>query len=180
MIMAQNKSNEWLLSKQGFVDCFGCAPHNTKGLKVQIWYTKKGCISYHKIPKEYCGFKGIAHGGIIATLLDEVAAWIIITHLFRVGITVQATIRYLKPVRTEVDIEIEGEILENVKGNTVVLTRIRSKKGTILAEAESKWLLPDSITLQKITGINAQDIDRMVEETINPIRNIHRELNLPI
>jgi len=77
-----------------------------------------------------------------------------------------------------VDIEIEGEILENVKENTVVLTRIRSKKGIILAEAESKWFLPDSKTLQKITGVNAQDIDRLVEETIDPIRNIHRELNL--
>ncbi len=176
--MSQNKSKKWLLSKQGFVDCFGCSPNNTKGLKVQIWYTKKGCISYHRIPKEYCGFKGIAHGGIVATLLDEVAAWTIIAHLFRVGITVQATVRYLKPVPTDVDIEIEGEILENTEENAVIFTKIRSKEGTILAEAESKWLLPDSKTLQKITGTNAQDIDSMVEETITPIKNIQRELNL--
>ena len=63
--MYQNKTEELLLPRRGFVDCFGCSPHNPKGLKLRIWYTKKGCKSYYTIPKEYCGFKGLAHGGII-------------------------------------------------------------------------------------------------------------------
>ncbi|MHA1156965.1 MAG: PaaI family thioesterase, partial [Candidatus Heimdallarchaeota archaeon] len=151
--MAQNNTEEWLLPSRGFVDCFGCAPHNTKGLKLRIWYTKKGCISYYTIPEEYCGFTGLTHGGIIATLMDEVAAWTIITHLRRIGITLQVNVRYLKPVPTGVEINIEGVILENNEENVVSLARILSKKGTVLAEAESRWLLPDSNHLQKITGI---------------------------
>ena len=170
--MAQDNTEEWLLPSRGFVDCFGCAPHNTKGLKLRIWYSKKGCTSYYNIPEEYCGFKGLAHGGIIATLLDEIAAWTIITHLLRFGITLQADVRYLKPVPTGVEIEIKGRILENNEENAVSLARIQSKKGTILAEAESRWLLPDSNLLQKFTGISANEIENLIEKAISPIKDI--------
>ena len=170
--MAQNNTEEWLLPSRGFVDCFGCAPHNTKGLKLRIWYNKEGCTSYYTIPEEYCGFKGLAHGGIIATLLDEVAAWTIITHLQRFGITLQANVHYLKPVPTGIEIDIKGRIMENNEENVVSLARIQSKKGTILAEAESRWLLPNTNLLQKITGISATEIEKLIEKAISPIQKI--------
>lgn len=168
--MSQKKSKQWLLPKHAFGDCFGCAPHNTIGLKLQFWYTEKGCVSYHSIPKDYCGFKGLVHGGIIATLLDEVAAWTIITHLFRVGITVQITVKYLKPIPTEEDLTIEAEIIEHIGENVVVLARILSKKELVLAEAESKWLIPSNSFLQKITGLNAQELERLIDDIIDPIQ----------
>jgi uncharacterized protein (TIGR00369 family) len=170
--MVLNKKEEWLLPSRGFVDCFGCAPHNTKGLKLRIWYTKKGCTSYYAIPGEYCGFKGLAHGGIIATLLDEVAAWTIITHLLRFGITLQADVRYLKPVPTGVEIDIKAKILKSDAENVVSLAKIQSKKGTILAEAESRWLLPSSNLLQKITGISVDEIEQLIEKAISPLQQI--------
>ena len=169
-IMSQNKSKLWSLPKRAFGDCFGCAPHNTKGLKLQFWYTENGCVSYHSIPKEYCGFTGLVHGGIIATLLDEVAAWTIITHLFRIGITVQITVKYLKPIPTEEELVIKAEILEHNGENIIVLARIQSKNGLILAEANSKWLIPSNTLLEKITGLNTQELDDLLKETIEPIQ----------
>lgn len=171
--MTVNKNNEWLLPTRGFANCFGCSSDNTKGLKLRIWYTKKGCVSYHSIPKEYCGFKGLVHGGIIATLLDELAAWTIITHLHRFGLTTEVKVRYIRPVRTEVEINIEGEIQNQLGDNVEVLTKIRSAEGELLAEAESKWLLPEVSVLQKITGFSTEEIEQLVEETIRPIRAIN-------
>ena len=168
--MARNNTDEWLLPSRVFVDCFGCAPHNTKGLKLRIWYTKKGCISHYIIPEEYCGFKGIAHGGIIATLLDEVAAWTIMTQLFRFGITLQANVRYLKPVPTGVEIEIKARISEKSGKNVVTSASILSKKDTVLAEAESRWLIPDSGLLQKITGISATEIEGLIAKSVEPLQ----------
>jgi uncharacterized protein (TIGR00369 family) len=170
--MSQNKTGELLLPRRGFVDCFGCSPRNPKGLKLRIWYTKKGCTSYYTIPKEYCGFKGLVHGGIIATLLDEVSAWTIITHFFRVGVTVEAKIKYLKPVPTQIEIDIIGEIINSNKERITVLTKIQSKEGNVLAEAESKWLLPNPKILQKITGLDASEINQLSRKIIQPIQEI--------
>lgn len=173
--MSQDRSNNWQLPSRGFVDCFGCSPYNTKGLKLKIWYTEKGCMSYYTIPNEYCGFKGLAHGGIIATLLDEVAAWTIVAQLFRVGITRQASIRYLKPVPTNEELEIEGELIRGDEQNTVVYTKIRSKEGITLAEAETKWLLPTYSALEKITGINKEEMEKIIKTIIDPIHEIIRK-----
>ncbi len=168
--MRQNELKQWLLPERAFSNCFGCAPHNNKGLKLQFWYTEKGCVSYSSIPNDYCGFTGLVHGGVIATLLDEVAAWAVITHLYRIGITIQTTIKYLKPVPTEEVLTIEGEIINQSGENVEVLSRISSKTGLLLAEAESKWLLPNSELLQKITGIDRKELDRLIREIIQPLK----------
>jgi uncharacterized protein (TIGR00369 family) len=175
--MSQIENQEWPLPSRGFGNCFGCAPNNTKGLNLRIWYTRGGCKSYHSISEEHCGFEGLAHGGIIATLLDEVAAWTIITHLQQIGITIEATVRYLKPVPTGVQIIIEGKIRERREEKVEVITTILSQDKKVLAEAESSWFLPSPITLQKITGMNADELDHLVEEIIGPIANIKKNLN---
>ncbi|MFX0183200.1 MAG: PaaI family thioesterase [Candidatus Hodarchaeota archaeon] len=173
--MSQNRSNNWQLPSRGFVDCFGCSPYNAKGLKLKMWYTEKGCMSYYTIPNEYCGFKGLAHGGIIATLLDEVAAWTIVAQLFRVGITRQILIRYLKPVPTNEELEIEGELFRNDEQNAVVHAKIRSKEGIILAEAESNWLLPTFSTIEEITGINKEEMERIIKRISDSIHEVIRK-----
>ncbi|MFX0171413.1 MAG: PaaI family thioesterase [Candidatus Hodarchaeota archaeon] len=170
--MLQDKSNSCQLPSRGFVDCFGCSPYNSKGLKLGIWYTEKGCMSYYSIPSEYCGFKGLAHGGIIATLLDEVAAWTIIAQLFRVGITRQISIHYLKPIPTGEELEIEGKLIQKDEQNAVVHTYIRSKEGVLLAEAESKWLLPTFSTIEEITGIKKEEMEKTIKRIVDPIHEV--------
>ncbi len=173
--MTQEKSSRWLLPKRAFGDCFGCAPHNTKGLKLRFWLTEEGCESYHAIPKEYCGFTGLVHGGIIATILDEVAAWTIITQFFRIGITAQAKVKYLKPVPTEEELIIKGNIREQTGKQIVVLSQITTKDSTVLAEAESKWLLPDKTMLQKLTGLTAEELNYIIDEVVEPLKKIRSE-----
>jgi uncharacterized protein (TIGR00369 family) len=57
------------------------------------------------------GWEGIAHGGILATLLDEAMAWATATReMF--GFTARMTIEYRKPVPVGVPIRVEGRIVE--------------------------------------------------------------------
>gem|GEM_PF-4431615 len=51
-------------------NCFACSPRNRYGLKLIFFRTEQG----------------IAHGGIVATLLDEVAAWALIAHAGNPGL----------------------------------------------------------------------------------------------
>ena len=162
----------FVLPTQGFYDCFGCSPNNERGLKLKIWYSDEGCFAYYKIPENLCGFTGVAHGGIIASLLDEIAAWTIITQLFRVGVTLELTIRYLKLVPTNEEITIKGRILEENGKNISVKTSIYStNEGTLLAEANSKWLLPKYSTIARTLEINESQFEKTMIEFITPLKN---------
>ncbi len=168
--MSNKISSKWKLPQNDFYNCYGCSQKNVRGLKLRFWYTDDRCLSYYTIPSDFCGFNGIAHGGVIATILDEVAAWTIITHLFRFGITLQSLIKYLKPVQTDVEIIIEGKIVDNDGTNVNIISTISSKKDIVLAKAESKWLIPTNSTIAKIMGIEENTVKTELNQFIGPIQ----------
>jgi uncharacterized protein (TIGR00369 family) len=50
-------------------------------------------------PKSYFqGYHNILHGGIQATLMDEIASWVVYVKLDAFGFTSTMNVRYLKPV----------------------------------------------------------------------------------
>jgi hypothetical protein len=56
-------------------DCFICGMENPAGFKLSFHEYPDGTVrSSLKIKTEYQGWPGIVHGGIIASLLDEVTA----------------------------------------------------------------------------------------------------------
>ncbi len=53
--------------------CFCCGPKNPIGLKLEFETTAEGRMRTIWTPrKEHQGFKDIVHGGLVATVLDEV------------------------------------------------------------------------------------------------------------
>jgi len=167
-----NRSNGDFLEipRQSFLDCFGCSPNNARGLQLPIWYSNEECISFYKIPSEYCGFKGLTHGGIIATLLDEIAAWTIITNLFQVGITIRASIQYVKPVPTDTEILIKGKVICQKNEKVKIESILSSPNGNLLAKAESEWIVPKTSTISKITGWSEHKVNQMLDEMIFPVK----------
>ncbi|UCG04485.1 MAG: PaaI family thioesterase [Candidatus Heimdallarchaeota archaeon] len=154
-------------------NCFGCSPTNEHGLQLRFYLSKKGCYAEYTVSSYFCGFDQWVHGGIIASMLDEVAAWSIMSHLFRVGITREITTKYLNPVQVNTIIYVEGEIVSSDEKNAIVRSRITSKDGVVLAEAESKWSLPSTSTLAKIAGIDEEELDQLFQRVIKPIKQLH-------
>jgi hypothetical protein len=152
--------------------CFGCSLNNPHGLQLQFWLSEEGCYTRCSIPSHFCGFDGLVHGGIIGMLLDEVAAWANFVHFFRIGMTVEASIRYLKPVPTETELLLESKIISHSEKSSVIHSSISSKAGILLAEGSSKWLLPDYPLLAKVTGIAEGTLQTMVKEMMDPIEEL--------
>jgi acyl-coenzyme A thioesterase PaaI-like protein len=90
--------------------CFGCSPTNTSGL--QLRFRREGSLvrSAYRIPDRFHGAPGIAHGGIVAAILDEIscAAAVFVGDQFVV--TGEFVIRYERPVPVDVALELEAEI----------------------------------------------------------------------
>ena len=68
-------------------NCFGCSPGNPYGLKCR--FVDEGeYVTCHWQPSEnYQGFFHILHGGIQATLIDEIASWAIFSREATAGVT---------------------------------------------------------------------------------------------
>ena len=134
--------------------CFGCSKTNKHSLRLRFWLSEQGCYTRYTIPDYLCGIDGLAHGGIIAFLLDEVAQWTMIGRLGRMGVTREITVRYLKPVPTNTEIFIEGQILNQNNKNVVLHSTLRSKEDVLLAEGESNFLLVSLSTIAKISNVD--------------------------
>ena len=143
-------------------NCFGCSPTNAQGLQLRFWVSEQGCFTQCTIPDHLCGFDGLVHGGIIATLLDEVAAWTIIAHLGRIGVTREMLTRFLKPVPTNTELVVEGRVINHDERSADLHSTIRSADGTLLAEGESKWVLPRLSTIASLLGIDEQVVQKFL------------------
>jgi len=62
---------------QGF-DCFGCSPDNPIGLKLNFIEEAEYLTSEWQPSDHLQGYMNILHGGIQATLMDEIASWTIL------------------------------------------------------------------------------------------------------
>jgi len=80
-------------------NCFGCSPDNEHGL--QMHFFEEGDFLFSEWePKGFLqGYHNILHGGIQATLIDEIGSWLVMIKLKTAGVTSQLIVRYLKPVR---------------------------------------------------------------------------------
>ena len=144
--------------------CFGCSPTNPHGLQLRFRRVEQGCATRCAIPDKLCGFDGLVHGGIIATLLDEAAAWALIAHLGRLGLTREMTTRYFKPVPTNTDIVVEGRILSHDTHNAVIRSSIHAADGTLLAEAESKWAFAKLSRIASIAGVEEKILQQFLDD----------------
>ncbi len=93
--------------------CFGCSPDNILGLKLEFFDDGEKLIATWHPTQQFEGYMNILHGGIQATLLDEISGWVVNTKAQTSGVTSSMDIKYLKPVHIDKgEITIMGWIKE--------------------------------------------------------------------
>ena len=98
--------------------CFCCGPKNTIGFKLEFEMTLDRRMRTVWTPRqEHHGFKNIVHGGLVATVLDEV----MIRLLYALGIhavTAELHTKLIRPFRAGTPYRFEGRLVED-KGRLV-------------------------------------------------------------
>ena len=93
--------------------CFGCAPNNESGLKMEFYEDGDEIVSKWVPEARFQGWLNTLHGGIQATLLDEICAWVIARKLQTAGVTSRMETQYLKPIHTtDSHLTLKGRIKE--------------------------------------------------------------------
>jgi len=119
--------------------CFACGRENPSGLGL-LFREEGAMVSAPFVARgEHQGFKGIVHGGIITTVLDE--AMIKAVLLRGVGaVTAEITVRFKRPLYVGDPSTVEAEVA--TMGNRLIHTtaRIMGPDGSVIAEAAAKLL----------------------------------------
>jgi uncharacterized protein (TIGR00369 family) len=90
--------------------------------------------------ERYQGGGGMAHGGIIATLLDEAMGKVCRFREVR-AVTAELTVEYLKPVSVTQEIVVEGHEAEQKGRNLFLVGEIRNNEGVVLARGRGRFVI---------------------------------------
>ena len=97
------------VEKEGY-NCFGCSPGNKLGLNLTFSEDGEFIISKWLPKPHFQGWQNVLHGGIQATLLDEIASWLVFIKLNTSGVTSRMDVKLKKPVYTD-----KGELILKAK-----------------------------------------------------------------
>jgi uncharacterized protein (TIGR00369 family) len=133
--------------------CFVCGRENPVGLKIQFYedLEKAQVVVPLRIPSVFQGYPGIAHGGILATILDELSgrALMLGAEEDPFWVTAKLEIRYRNPTPTETPLTAVGWVVRQRRRSAEVAGEIRLADGTVTAEAAAVVVCPSRDTLQE-------------------------------
>lgn len=121
-------------------NCFGCAPNNPLGVKMEFYEDGEDIVC-HWIPKsEYQGWLDTLHGGIQSVLLDEICAWVLMRKLQTAGVTSKMETRFLKPVSTkDTLIVLRAHITEQRRNIIIIDATLENSAGEICSQSRCTY-----------------------------------------
>jgi acyl-coenzyme A thioesterase PaaI-like protein len=118
--------------------CFACGLKNPSGLRL-IFYDNglEQVFTHFTLDPQHAGYPGMAHGGIVAAILDEVGGrTVMIGSSNRFFVTAHMDVRYRHPVPVGVPLEVAGWLLKRRARRTKAHAEIFTDGKGILAEAD--------------------------------------------
>jgi acyl-coenzyme A thioesterase PaaI-like protein len=119
--------------------CFVCGKANPHGLQLDFHRDGDEYYTEFYTDSRFQGYNGVTHGGITATILDEVMA----KHLTTQGlgvVTAGMELRYRKPVPTETIIRFASRLQEQRRNIYMMTAAAYLPDGTVAVEAKAKFM----------------------------------------
>jgi uncharacterized protein (TIGR00369 family) len=121
--------------------CFVCGESNSRGLNLRSESDGKIVRTHFAFRSEHVGFKQTVHGGLTATLLDEIMTWACVVQAKRFAYCAELNVRYLLPVRPDQQIVATAELVANRRGRIFeARAKMIDQAGAVLATATGKYL----------------------------------------
>jgi uncharacterized protein (TIGR00369 family) len=125
--------------------CFGCGPANPDGLQLKFALSQDGksYVCAFSLAGRFVGPPGHAHGGIIATILDEAMSKANKLKA-KVALTRRLQIEYLRPVPLGQPVIAQGQV-SRMKGRILYNSaELRNAAGEVLARGRGTFLAVDA------------------------------------
>ncbi len=139
------------LSRGHDYNCFGCSPFNEIGLQLDFWEDGDELVAKWQPRKSLEGWTGVLHGGIQATLLDELAGWIVMIKMKTAGVTAAMKVEYIKPLTlAKGEVTVRGRLVSIEKRIAKIECSLFDKDGVEYAKATLDYFhFPERIAKAK-------------------------------
>lgn len=128
-------SNNFLMDRR----CFVCGADNPHGLCLDIVETEDGVATIFEPPAWTQGYHQVVHGGIVTTVLDEMAVWAAHRKGYKAA-TAELNVRFKKAMRIGEKYRISGRV-KTLKNNLAVAdAEARNMHGELIAQALVKLI----------------------------------------
>jgi uncharacterized protein (TIGR00369 family) len=136
--------------------CFGCGG-NARGMRLAFEFDESSqrVIGRFRLGPEYQGATGFIHGGIIATVLDEVMSKLSRFSNVR-AVTAELTVEYLRPVRVDEELRVEGFATRRDGRELYQEGEIRNAEGVLLARGRGRFVIIDPERYNKKNQASAE------------------------
>lgn len=118
--------------------CFACGMKNPIGLHLTFDYDETGIKGAFVPDRVHQGYRGIVHGGIISTILDEIMARMLIDKGLKI-MTVKMEVRFRKPIEVGKRLTLRAKPLPEEGKFIMALGTLESTEGTVLATARGTF-----------------------------------------
>jgi len=121
--------------------CFVCGESNPHGLNLRF-ETDGQLVRTRFTPRvEHIGFQGVVHGGILATVADEIMVWACAAPTKRFAYCAELNVRFVSPARPGAEIIVTAELTANRRDKIFeAKAELKSETGELLASATGKYL----------------------------------------
>lgn len=128
-----------LIKQPNSQHCFVCGVKNPYGLNLNFYDDGNGEVtSNYTVPDRYQGYPGRVHGGIVASMLDEVLGrTLMIGDPNHFSVSAKLTIRYRKPIPLNTPLRLVGRIIRRRGNSAVAKAELRLPDESVAAEAEA-------------------------------------------
>ena len=131
--------------------CFGCGLENPSGLHLRFFIADDGAIVCHtRLARRFAGPPGHAHGGIIATLLDEAMSKANRARSI-LAMTRHLAVDYLRPVPLATPLTLTARYLEAHGRRHHCEAQLTDAAGQILASGKAVFIEVPQHYLHKFT-----------------------------
>jgi len=121
--------------------CFVCGDANPRGLNLRFETDGRLVRARFRPCPDHVGFKGVVHGGISATVLDEIMVWACAVATRQFAYCAELNVRYLLPLSPDDETIVTGELVENRKGRIFeAKAALHNAAGQSCVEATGKYL----------------------------------------
>ena len=133
--------------------CFVCGEANPLGLNLRF-ETDGRLVRAKFAPRpEHNGFKGVVHGGLITTVLDEIMFWACAAQTRQLAFCAELNVRFLSPMPPGKEFVVIGELVANRKDRLFeAKAAMHDADGVSFATATGKYLPMKNADLSAMAG----------------------------
>jgi uncharacterized protein (TIGR00369 family) len=135
--------------------CFVCGEFNPIGFQLRFEADQNTVRVPFRPRTEHAGFKGTVHGGILATLLDELMFWACAARTRRPSYCAEMSVRYIAPARIGEELMATGVLVANRRDRLYEASgELRLPGGGVVATSTGKYIpLKDSEVTEMLTDL---------------------------